>query len=170
MGEKNDTWRDRTHPIKENMAFQRATWRAQRIGWLVLWLIVVLALLGLFSDGLLSTSSGVSAGGDLRVTYDRFERSGAPSRIELRVEPQQAREVAIRIGGELLDAFTIERVTPAPHAERGIAGGVELLFSAAAGEPLTVHLTVRPRRVGLVESEIGIGKSPPAELTQFIYP
>lgn len=58
MREKNDTWRDRTHPIKEDMAFQRATWRAQRIGWLILWLIVVLALLGLFSDGLLSTSSG----------------------------------------------------------------------------------------------------------------
>lgn len=167
---KKDTWRDRTHPIKEDMAFQRATWRAERIGWAILWLVMVLALLGLFSDGPLSTASAVSPAGDLRVTYGRFQRNGAPAEIKLQARPQQGRELVIRLGAELLAAFTIESITPNPQSERGHAGGVQLVFSVAAGEPSTVHLTARPHRVGPVVSEIGIGDGPPARLSQFIYP
>ncbi|WP_119303784.1 hypothetical protein [Dongia deserti] len=166
----NDTWRNRTHPIEEDMQFQRGTWRAERIGWVVLWLIVLLALLGLFSEGPLSMASVESPAGDLRITYGRFERNGAPAELKLAVEPRRAGEVAIRISAPVMEAFTIESVTPKPRTERGIAGGVELLFPVAAGGPLTVHMTMRARSVGVVTGEIGIGENRPARLSQFIYP
>jgi hypothetical protein len=168
--DKNDTWRSRTHPIKEDMAFQRATWRTERIGWTVLWLIVVLALLGLFSNGLLSSASVESPAGDLRVTYERFQRSGAPTEIKLEVAPQSERQIAIRISRQMLDALTIESITPTPQAERGTANGVEFVFAVEPGEPLTVDMNVRPDSVGFIAGEIGIAESRPARLNQFTYP
>jgi hypothetical protein len=168
--DKNDTWRSRIHPIKEDMAFQRATWRAERIGWTVLWLIVVLALLGLFSNGLLSTASVESPAGDLRVTYERFQRNGTLAEIKLEAAPQSGQQLAIRIGTQILDASTIETITPRPQAERGIAGGIEFVFAVEPGEPLTVYVNVRPRGVGFLAGGIGIGESRPARLSQFIYP
>jgi hypothetical protein len=168
--DKNDTWRNRTHPIKEDMAFQRATWRAERIGWAFLGLIAVLALLGLFSNGLLSTASVESPAGDLRVTYERFQRNGAPAEIKLEAVPQPGRQLAIRISAQMLDAVTIEAITPRPEAERGIANGVEFVFAVEPGEPLTVYMNVRPNSVGFLAGEIGIGESRPTRLSQFIYP
>jgi hypothetical protein len=167
---QNDTWRNRTHPIKEDMQFQRATWRAERIGWALLWLIMILALLGLFSEGLLSTTSAESPAGDLRVTYGRFQRSGAPAEVKLEAAPQNGQEVVIRVSAPMLDAFTIESISPRPQAERGVTNGIELVFPVAAGEPLTAYMNVRPHKVGFVSSEIGIGRGRPAQLNQFIYP
>ncbi len=168
--DKNDTWRNRTHPIKEDMAFQRATWRTERIGWAFLWLIAVLALLGLFSNGLLSSASVESPAGDLRVTYERFQHHGASAEIKLEAAPQSGRQTAIRISAQMLDALTIEAITPRPQAERGVAGGVEFVFAVEPGEPLTVYMNVRPNKVGFLAGEIGIGESRPARLSQFIYP
>ena len=167
---ENDIWRNRTYPIKEDMAFQRATWRAERIGWAVLWLIVLLALLGLFSHGPLSTASVETPDGGLRVTYERFQRNGRPAEIKLEARPRPEHGLAISLDARMLDAVTIETITPAPQAERAIAGGIELVFHAEPGAPLTVRLTVRPHKIGLVASAIGVGASRPAELTQFVYP
>jgi hypothetical protein len=168
--QQNDTWRNRTHPIKEDMRFQRATWRVERIGWILLWLIMILALLGLFSEGPLSTTSVESPAGDLRVTYGRFQRSGAPAEVKLEASPKNGQEVVIRVSATMLDAFAIESISPRPQTERGVTHGVELVFPVAAGELLTVYMTVRPDGVGLVSSEIGIGPGRPAQLNQFIYP
>lgn len=47
----------RRYPIAEDMALQCRIWRFERIGWWGLGLVVLLALLGLFSRGPLSRAA-----------------------------------------------------------------------------------------------------------------
>lgn len=50
--------RDSLHyPVREHMRFQRRFWVVERIGWMVLAAIPLLALTGVFADGALSTRS-----------------------------------------------------------------------------------------------------------------
>jgi hypothetical protein len=43
-----DELASREYPVREHMGFQRRMWVIERIGWLVLAAITLLALLGLF--------------------------------------------------------------------------------------------------------------------------
>lgn len=67
-----DEFKSRYYPIHEQMGVQRLTWVVERIGWLMLGAITLLALSGFFGTGLLSSRT-ISAGG-LTVEYERFER------------------------------------------------------------------------------------------------
>lgn len=65
-------------------AGQRTTaieWRFQQLGWAVMALIVVLALLGVFSTGPLSWSSTTAADGTVEVQYQRFVRNGGDNTL-----------------------------------------------------------------------------------------
>lgn len=65
-------------------AGQRTTaieWRLQQLGWAVMALIVVLALLGVFSTGPLSWSSTTAADGTVEVQYQRFVRNGGDNTL-----------------------------------------------------------------------------------------
>lgn len=159
----------RSHPVREDMALQRTTWALQRAGWLLLAAVVVAALAGAFAVGPLGDGVATGGGG-LEVRYGRFERSGASTRMELRVAAPAGPEVTLRLGDPFLEAFSIDAATPRPAAERSAAGGAELLFRVTPGTPLRVHLDLVPKAAGMVRSDIGLAGAEPARLTQFVYP
>lgn len=113
-GSGEQIWDSRTHPVQEDMDFQRKTWVVERAGWLGMLAIVALALLGLFSNGPLSSSTAADASGLLQVDYDRFNRNGASTRIRLRVDRADQREVRIRFDARFMESFTFETVSPQP--------------------------------------------------------
>ena len=60
--------------IDEDMEFQRRSWIVQRIGWAIFALVILLAALGLFGDGILSDTKAGQEEGALWLEYPRFER------------------------------------------------------------------------------------------------
>jgi len=60
--------------INEDMEFQRRSWIVQRVGWLVFALVILLAALGLFGDGILSDAKAGQEEGALWLEYPRFKR------------------------------------------------------------------------------------------------
>lgn len=168
--DKADEWRSRSHPIKEDMRYQRAIWRVERIGWCILSLIVALALLGAFSNGPLSSTSAVSPSGKLHVEYDRFGRNGAMTAIAIRMEAAPGPDIPIRIGREFLNAFTIQSIKPTPRSESSEAGAIHMHFEASPGLPLTIRLSAQSDGLGFVTGEIGLLGEQPVRFTQFIYP
>lgn len=162
--------RSRAHPIEEDMDLQRTTWWVQRCGWVALGLLVIAALLGLFSQGPLSTASTTGAAGRMEVTYDRFGRNGAATRVEIVVRNGSAEETAITFSKSLMDAFAIDTVHPAPSEERSTPKGTEFVFASAGSGPVRVYFDVRPELSGLIRGEISLPQGPPARLTQFTYP
>ncbi len=160
----------RNRPIAEDMDYQRRTWRIERIGWLVLGILVVLALVGGFGAGPLSSTTIRDPSGALEISCDRFERQGASSGIRVALAPAEAGPATLIISHSFFDAFAVESIQPLPVQQRGGTDGIELRFQRSDGGPLTVHLVVRARRAGLVRSAFAVDGKPPAEVTQFVFP
>lgn len=163
-------WTSRSYPVPEDMMLQRATWRFERLGWLGLLTVIVLACLGLFARGPLSSAMITDPAGQLQVEYGRFERNGATTGMQLHIGAGSAPRATVRIGHAFLEAFTIKAVTPQPAEQRSGPEGVEMVFQVAGNGPAHVHLALRPDSVGIVEGEIGLVGGPPARFTQFVFP
>lgn len=163
-------WRSRSHPVREDMHLQRYTWRVHRLAWVLLAGLIGAAALGLFGSGVLSSETAVGAGGRLEVKYNRFERLGASTRLQLQVLAGANEEVVVRFNPPFLEAFTIEALHPQPEAQRSGKEGAALVFRSGHGEPLRVFLSLRPERRGLVKSEVAIPGRATVRFTQFVFP
>ncbi|MDF5906578.1 hypothetical protein P4132_05380 [Pseudomonas aeruginosa] len=76
----------------------------------------------MFAGGPLSSRTLVSDSGRLTLAYERFERSGAASRLRIDLRGAPGTEVGVRLGGGLLQAHSIQSLQPQPL--RSPAGGV----------------------------------------------
>lgn len=159
---------NRSGPVEEDMPLQLRVWRIERAGWYALLLLVMLALLGLFSKGPLSDATVTGALCRLQVDYQRFARGGATSQLvlTLREAPPQSQ---IFISSELLEGYSIESIHPAPVASsNGEQGGLRLTVATELGAA-RLSLILRAKGVGRFDSWIGAGGER-VELSQFIYP
>lgn len=171
-------------PVHENIRLQNAYWIGQRVGWGLLALVVVLALLGVFSRGILSDAEARRNGLPLVVEYERFQRVTALTRFRLNIDDalkvlaQQdpARqdetrqdEVRLRLGPSFQNTYEVEAILP--RSARSVAGseGLDLFFEPPESGAATIVLSVRPRDFGLVPLEFGIAGGT-LQFQVFIYP
>jgi hypothetical protein len=156
--------------LKEDLEFQRREWRFQRVSWWGLSTFVVVAMLGVFGGGPLSTASATSADGVLRVKYERFVRVGARTRlvIDSQRSAERATNLELRIARPYYEAMRLE-VTPAA-ADLSIGPStVTLRFAVSAQEPLTVFLDADPAWSGSHATTISAGGGTSVDIRQFAY-
>ena len=86
-----------TLELEQNLDFQQRSWALQHLGWAVMGLLILAALLGLFGAGPLSSLTTGSQDGLLVLQYDRFWRLQSPMilRVILRPMAIQASEAQI---------------------------------------------------------------------------
>lgn len=82
--------------LHEDLAHERREWKLQRVGWALMALALLAAVLGLFGHGPLSETASASADGALTVRHQRFERYQAPSEYDIGALP------ALAAGGVLV--------------------------------------------------------------------
>jgi hypothetical protein len=87
-----DTHRTGDLQIDEDPDAQRRHWIAERVGWTVITLVILAALLGLFGSGWLSEASVGTPEGALRLEYSRFGRFLAPTTLRLHLGPDVIHE------------------------------------------------------------------------------
>ena len=143
--------------ISEDMAFQRRSWTAERIGWGLMTAGIVAALLGLFSSGPLSSTVAEAAGGAVRVHYDYFQRSGAAAdmRIDIAQAPAQG-EVTVRLSRSLVEAIEIDQIQPPPARAESGSGGLTFAFPVAAA-PASIFIWGTANTLGRVSGEVAVG-------------
>lgn len=155
--------------IDEDLAFQRRSWRWQRAGWLGFVALIVAGLLGVFGAGPLSRAE--SSGAGLRIEYDRFARTQAPTSLVIHIDGGAARAGAVRLvlGGDYIHAAQIQSTTLPVLGITG--GGIVLgadLMDSAERLIVAVHLTfLRP---GAMKAQIGLLGQRAADLTFLVYP
>lgn len=166
----DDELRDRDYPVQEFLHIQQRHWRLERIGWVLFLLIVLLAVLGVFSQGVLSLTTARSADGALAVEYQRFERNSAASEITVRLQGEPGEVIQLDITGNLLDRFAIESIQPEPLGSESLRDGLRLSFRTDGEGDAAVYLAVRAAALGSSNSRFAVTGAPSIAVDQFIYP
>src|SRR5919106_6001727 len=68
--------------IDQDLAYQQREWLVERVGWIVMLLLIVAAAAGIFGNGVLSRAS-VSDGKQLRIEYERFAHYLTPTSLKV---------------------------------------------------------------------------------------
>lgn len=145
----------RTYPIREDMRFQKRSWITERIAWVVIIALPVIALSGLFTHGPLSDRITVS-GDTLAVTYERFQRVTRQVQFKINVSAADS-EATLRIGPQFAERYEITAIEPTPLKSSNGVNGLELSFATPPSGPLTVVIWTHPRKIGSRTFEVALG-------------
>ena len=150
--------------IDADLNFQRRIWTAQRIGWFVVAIVMMAALLGLFGGGPISRASAQGDGVD--ISYERFARLQQATRVHISLGPEARSQLAL--SRRYLDAVHVEQITPEPR-EIAAAGGWLVYHFTGAG-PISITFTVTPEHSGGLSGAVQITGGRAVVFEQFVYP
>jgi hypothetical protein len=157
--------------INQDLAFQRAEWSVQRLGWLVMTVLVILALVGLTGAGPLATAQVSDPGNALRVEYSRFERVQAATEVQIELAATGRDPVELWIANEYLNAVELSFISPNPVETRTGADRQVFAFAPIEGATsIVVGLEFRPKAAGMLSATMGIPNGGEVAFRQFVYP
>lgn len=161
---------DKQLPVREHMRLQASHWRFERVGFLVLLLVVALSLLGLFSNGPLSEASYRSPTGALQVQHQRFLRNSATTTLKLHVRSRPGQVVEVLISGGLLAGGRLTGLSPEPQSSAAHDGkGIALNFKADASGRAHILVDFTSDGIGPYRFTIA-ANGEVLKLRHFIYP
>jgi hypothetical protein len=156
----------RDYPIQEHMRFQRWTWIVERAGWLLLAVVIGAALAGLFGYG--PVSQGRLQSGDLRASYERFQRVTKLAKYTFHLGGAEA-ERQLTLGPAFQAGYEVSDIQPRPVHSSGGRDGLTLRFGASSGGDLAVVIWAHPRQAGSITIPISYGNERQA-MWSFVYP
>lgn len=159
--------------IDQDLEFQRRSWAVQRVGRVVVGLLVLAALLGLFGAGPLSGASAGREGDDLRLEYSRFGRLMSPMTLRVHLAESAARgdKVRLWLSRDYLAGVKVDQVMPEPDSVE--AGKDRLTYTFSLTDPSAsteVAFHLEPQTFGPLPGEIGLENGSALGFRQFIYP
>jgi len=139
----------RNYPVREDMRLQAAFWAWERATWAVIAAIVLIALTGLFAHGPLSQKT--MADGALSLTYERFQRVTALTRLSARISVPHGDEASLTLSPPFPDRFQIADIEPRPLRSSSGSRGLELVFAAPSEGELSISIWAHPRSFGIFD-------------------
>lgn len=159
----------RSLELPEDMAFQRRSWVVQRIGWIVMAVLLGLAVVGVFSKGAFSRTTVSSPSGAISIRYPWSLRLGATDTMQVEIR-DGSRATEVILNPTFLDALRLEGIHPAPRMSSAEPDGTHLLFDTPHGRGRIV-MSVRPDAVGLADATISVGETDGiARMPFFVFP
>jgi hypothetical protein len=157
--------------VAQDPVFQRREWRVQRVGRVVMALVVAGGLLGLFGTGPLSRATA-TAGAALQLEYGRFERVRAPTALRIHVHPRavSAGRAEVWLDRAYVSESLVLDVSPAPAAVAVTPDRIVYAFDVAdPTRPVEVVIQLKLQRPGLLAGRVG-GAGGSASFRQLVYP
>lgn len=155
--------------ITQDLEFQKRSWKAQRVGWAVIALLILGGLLGVFGRGFAARAVAGYPDSPVSFEYERFTPSQSTTSLLLRLGAGVDR---VSISKAYLERVQIEAITPQPEAVEARGTHYTYIFrrTANANEPITVVIHVRPQGFGLLSGEVGVEGVITHGFWQLIYP
>ena len=171
--EKSQSGSHRTLEIDDDPALQDRIWRGQRIGWVLLGLFLVAALLGFTGSGPLADAEVSSSDNQLTARYHRFNRQELRAELLLDVAgPQsEAGRVQLGVSHSLAESFDSAGSYPMPVETKGDAEWVWYSFQAAMpGQPVRIRFQMRPIQIGLLSGQVRLPQGSAVTIRQWVHP
>jgi hypothetical protein len=140
----------------EQQRFLKREWLAERIGWGLMFGVLVSASVGLLGTGPLSTARKDSASGRLAIKYDRIVRSDAPNELEIEITPLPGTgSITLSWPREFVSSVQFQSLQPNPTATTGHEDRVEWTFNRpASGQALQIDVTYEFHSPGMHTFEL----------------
>ena len=149
--------------IDEEIHLQKKGWIVQRVGWVLLFLFILLAVLGLFGEGPLSKRTIIT--GTIKTEYERFGRHEHETPIKFNSQNENISKVSIP--QHYLNEFKLSKVVPEPDSQTSSEGYIEYTFKGDHNNNVTFYFD--PLKFGNVSGTIKVN-SYNISLAQTIYP
>jgi hypothetical protein len=159
--------------IDQDLDFQQRSWMVQGIGWVVMPLIVLAALLGLLGSGPLSSATAGSEAGPLWLEYDRFGHHQGPMTLRFHLGAKAVSEGMARLwlSQDYVEKIQIEQVTPEPERVEMSSGGLTYIFPVTEpNQEMIVTFYLKPDKFGPLTGQVGLVEGQSLHFNQFIYP
>lgn len=146
----------------------------QRIGWVMMLLVAVAALLGLFGRGPLSSAHLGVEGSPLRADYERFLRLDSPAQLTVYIGAAGVRPdstVELWLDRTWLAGMQVKAITPDPQKTRVGANQVTYTFHVdPSATPARITYDLETRSFGMVKGRLGLMNGSSYSFSQFAYP
>jgi hypothetical protein len=159
--------------IGQDMPFQKLQWTIERIGWIVMALILLAAFIGLIGPGPLSSTAAGEKGSQLWAEYNRFERYQSPNSMVVHVGAgsAQAGDLRLSLKRDFVENIQLDHISPEPKEIEASADQFTYIFAAPdPTHPTTVTFHYEPNKFGQMPVRIGIEGGAALSFWQFYYP
>lgn len=159
--------------IDEDLEFERAEWRVERVATWAIAGLMLAAGLGLFGrGGPLATGVAGDRDSALWVEYDRFQRYGASAPLLVHADPGLADrgELSVALNREYLSAVEVTAITPDPT--RTEVGAYSIVYRFATGPsvgPLLIQFWMQPTERGVLTGRVAVDTMR-RDFKSFVYP
>jgi hypothetical protein len=154
----------------EVIANQRREWQIERIGWLVMAVVLVAGALGGFGGGPLAHASRLT--GSTGFTFDRLARHGVPSELALTVGPEAVVNGRIRVSlnWPYLRGLDFRDVRPTPLSSTSVDDQLVFEFAAPPSGSSTIVFEIEPRKAGKRAGHIEVSGGTTLDFEQIVFP
>jgi hypothetical protein len=154
-----------------DLPFQYKWWRFEFAVWIFFTILVVLDALGVFGRGYLAKADANATDGSMAIKYERVERYGTPSVLQVRIAPTAIRDgkVQLQVSKSLVGDLGNQRVVPQPEASTLNSDGILYTFPAGVG-PVSCEFALQPSNRGMSDLTFQVPGSAPVNLKIFVMP
>ena len=158
--------------FEENERAIRRDWRFERIGRMLLALILLAAIAGLLGRGPLAKARTTSRSGALTLDYERIERRVAETHLRFSVAPGAVTDTLVRlwIDRRWLEEVRLEQVVPEPIATRETGTALVYEFAATRGAPAVITFDYQHEGQGRLPGSAGLVGADSLRFAQFVLP
>jgi hypothetical protein len=149
--------------IDEEIRLQKKGWLVQRVGWVLLFALVLLAAFGLFGNGILSKRTVVT--GSIKTQYERFGRHEHETPVKF--ESTSENITMVSVPQQYLKEFKLSKVVPEPETQTSSNGYINYAFRGENNYNVTLYFD--PLEFGHASGVIKVN-SYNLPFQQFIYP
>ncbi|WP_158791994.1 hypothetical protein [Granulicella sp. L60] len=155
--------------VGEDLDFQRKWWKFESVMWWIIALLLLLNFAGVFGRG--PVAHAKLANDAMLVKYERVERTGTPSILEVQFKPNTLGrgQVKLHVSQSIVDGLGTQRVIPSPSDTAIGRGGLTYTFSAEQA-PGSVQFALQPSRPGIFEFTLQVPGSSPLSAKVVVMP
>jgi len=169
--DSDDEKTSRKVPVVEHIPLLRVSWWLERLGYFSIFIVMFLALLGFFSNGVLSDKEKQNESQTLKINYEKFVRNGTQTELKIRIKDQENKAITIKISDQFDNFYIIESVVP--QSLQVSHQGNNLYFTSPDGASQQWHtftFILRSKEWGGFQATITGADGKPVTINQWIYP
>ncbi len=157
--------------VEQDLRFQYREWQGERIGWVIIALLIGAALGGFFGHHPLARVTGHTPDGRLFIQYDRYARYEATVDLLVMLEPGKDGSNLVRLWFDphYLDSLKVVAVSPVPLRGEAREGGRAFVFQTD-GSRFTATVSIQFESMGLVHGSVWADDGSPIMVSHVVWP